>query len=88
MNGLVVIGVLLALPPAAAAWKRQWIAVAIYLVGWLFYIQTATDSRDGWGDLAAIVSLVVLILPIYAVASIVWVVLWWRRKKGKTGRIG
>ncbi|KIL35657.1 hypothetical protein SD71_12210 [Cohnella kolymensis] len=66
--------------PAAAAWKRKWWAFGIYALGCLFFLITTLRDEDGWGDLAAIATLLVVVGPIYLVGTLVSVISFFRRK--------
>lgn len=76
MNGFVygVIWIVLTLFPVLAAWKRCWIATGIYSLGWLIFLIFVLRSHGGWDDLVDVALLLFVVVPTYAVASIVWLV--------------
>lgn len=60
--------------PVITAWKRRWAAFAVYTAGWLFYLYSVMQYKDGWDDLADIAILIIVVIPVYLIASIIWIV--------------
>lgn len=79
-----VIWLVLSFFPLWAAWKKRWLACAVYAVGWLIFLYSVLQRNGGWDDLADFATLIVVVFPIYLVASIFWLVGIWmgRRKSG------
>jgi hypothetical protein len=80
--GYVILWIVLTFFPLMTAWKRQWAAFTVYIAGWILFLYTVMDRKDGWDELADIATLIVVIIPIYLVASIIW--LLGRRKNRRT----
>jgi ABC-type proline/glycine betaine transport system permease subunit len=80
----VFIWIVLLLIPAIAAWKRRWWPFSIYVVGCLIFLYSVLKGKDGWDDLADFATLIVVIIPIYIVASIVWFVGYIVNRKKQT----
>lgn len=72
--GLVVLWIVLVLLPAAAGWRRRWWPFAVYALGCVIFIVEANRGNDGWDDLADVATLVVIVLPLYVIASVVWLI--------------
>ncbi|TJY44158.1 hypothetical protein E5161_01825 [Cohnella pontilimi] len=70
--GYVVLWIVLTFFPIMTAWKRKWAAFTVYLAGWILFLFSVLDRKDGWDDLAGIATFIVVILPIYLAASIIW----------------
>jgi hypothetical protein len=86
--GYVFIWIVLLMIPAIAAWKRQWWPFSLYVVGCLIFLNAVLMGNDGWDDLADFAMLIVVIIPIYIVASIVWVVGYIVNRKKQSEDIG
>jgi uncharacterized membrane protein YhaH (DUF805 family) len=88
-NGYVFIWIVLLAIPTIALWKRRWWPSALYIVGCLIFLIAVLQSKDGWDDLADFAMLIVVIIPIYIVASIIWIVgvFMNRRKKSDSKEV-
>jgi hypothetical protein len=80
--GYAVVWIVLSFFPIMTAWKRQWFAFAVYLAGWLIFLYSVLHDRDGWGQLADIATLIVIVIPLYLISSIIWLI--GKRKKRRT----
>jgi len=69
----VVVGIALIVIPAIAAWKRRWWAFAVYVIGSLVFLNEAIKGNGGWDALADFATLIIIVIPIYIVATIVWI---------------
>lgn len=69
----------------AAGWRRRWWPFAIYAGGCAVLLVEVNRGNGGWDDLADFATLLVIVLPIYAIGSILWLVgyLLGRSKTGK-----
>ncbi|MCD9021900.1 hypothetical protein [Cohnella silvisoli] len=72
--GYVFIWIFLLIIPIIALWKRRWWALALYVLGCIIFLVEVMKGNGGWDDLADFATLVVIVIPIYIVATIVWVV--------------
>lgn len=63
--------VLLFFPVMALYWKR-WVVFSIYALGCLVFLFTNLRDLDGWDGLAAVATLLVVVVPLYVLASLVW----------------
>jgi hypothetical protein len=81
--GYVIIWIVLLAIPTVALWKRRWWPSALYILGCLIFLISVLKRNDGWDDLADFAMLIVVIIPIYIVATIIWIigVVMNRRKK-------
>jgi ABC-type dipeptide/oligopeptide/nickel transport system permease component len=70
----LLIWLVLTLFPVITAWKRRWLPFVVYLAGWLLFLYSVWDRKDGWDALADIATLIVLVIPIYLIASILWLI--------------
>jgi heme/copper-type cytochrome/quinol oxidase subunit 4 len=82
--GYVVVWIVLSFFPIMTAWKRQWFAFAVYLAGWLFFLYSVLQDKGGWGQLADIATLIVIVIPLYLISSIIWLIS--KRKNKHTRR--
>jgi hypothetical protein len=64
-----------------AAWKKQWWACGIYVLGFLLFLFSTLKEQSGWEDLAAIATLLVVVGPIYLLATLIWLISFIRRKR-------
>jgi hypothetical protein len=84
MQGIVyvIVWIVLLAIPALAAWKRKWWPFDIYVLGCLLFLSTSLRVNDGWDDLADFAMLVTIVIPIYIVATIVWIAgsIWVRNR--------
>ncbi len=69
-----LIWLILLIIPVFALWKRRWWSLALYILGCLIFLGAVLKGKDGWDDLADLAMLILVVIPIYIVASIVWVV--------------
>ncbi|MBW5448051.1 hypothetical protein GE107_18500 [Cohnella sp. CFH 77786] len=74
MHGLtyMIIWVVLTFFPLITAWKKRWWACALFSAGWIFFLYTVLQNKGGWDDLADLAMLIVVVAPVYLIASIVW----------------
>ncbi|WP_373231563.1 hypothetical protein [Cohnella sp.] len=79
--GYVLIWTLLIAAPTLALWKRRWWPSALYLVGILIFLYEMLKEKDGWDDLSDLATLIVVVIPIYIIASVLWVVNWVMKRK-------
>jgi len=81
----VVTWILLLLLIALAAWKKRWWPLGAYVVGALILLNAVTRNGGEWDDLADFATLLVIVLPIYAIGSLLWLILTLadRRKRNK-----
>jgi hypothetical protein len=79
----VIVWVVLLAIPALATWKRKWWPFVIYVLGCLVFLGTSLRVNDGWDDLADFAMLVAVVIPIYIVATVVWIAgsIWVRNRK-------
>lgn len=70
--------------PAMALYWRRWIVCGLYVLGCLIFLFTTLRDQDGWEDLAAVATLLVLVLPLYVLASVVWLIAAIRQRKGRS----
>lgn len=78
--GYVLIWIVLLLFPILAAWKKRWLACGIYLAGCVLFFISTWRELNGWGDLAAIATLLVVVGPIYILGTLVSLISFLRRK--------
>lgn len=76
-----IIGLVMLVVPLVAAVKRYWAACAIYLVADAIYLYGMTQDRGGWERLAEAALLVAVVVPLFAVASLVWLVTFLLRRR-------
>jgi hypothetical protein len=81
--GYVMVWIVLSFFPVMTAWKKQWFAFAVYLAGWLFFLYSVLDYKDGWDQLADIATLIVIVIPLYLIASIIWLI---GKRKNRSSR--
>jgi biotin transporter BioY len=62
---------LLAFPVFAAIRRRVW-PFAGYTIGFVIFLTTLGSNDTGWDDLADFALLLVIVLPIYAMTSLLW----------------
>ncbi|QHW34696.1 hypothetical protein GZH47_30470 [Paenibacillus rhizovicinus] len=73
--GFIILWVILLLLLLASGWRRRWWPFAIYLLGCIIFIVELNHGNGGWEDLADFATMIVIVLPLYAIGSIVWLVL-------------
>jgi magnesium-transporting ATPase (P-type) len=83
MSGFVyvLLWVVLTAIPLMAAWKKQWLAFAVYAAGWLLFLYSVLQRKDGWDDLADLATFMVVVVPIYLVATVIWLFRWGRKRR-------
>lgn len=80
--GYVAIWVILLLFPALAAWRRKWWSVALYVVGLAVFLYSVLRDNTGWDDLADFAMLIIIVAPLYVIATVVWLLqLIWRKTR-------
>ncbi|RED54717.1 hypothetical protein [Cohnella lupini] len=73
--GYVFAWIVLLLIPALAVRRRRWWPLAVYAVGFLIFLYAIRKENGEWNDLADFATLIVIVIPIYIIASILWVTL-------------
>lgn len=86
--GYVFIWIVLLFIPAVAAYRRKWWPFSLYVVGCLIFLNAVLKGKDRWDDLADFAMLIVVIIPIYILATIVWVVGYIINRKKHSEDIG
>ena len=83
MHGLfyTILWIILTIFPVMTAWKRQWVAFAFYAAGWFLFLYTVIRKHDGWDTLADMATFVAVVVPIYASATIAWLIGHFRKKR-------
>jgi peptidoglycan/LPS O-acetylase OafA/YrhL len=79
----ILIWIVLLSLPIVTAIRRHWVAFAIFALGSLLFIFEIAKTKDGWDGLADIATLIVVVLPLYAVGLIAWGWSSYRRRKTK-----
>ncbi|MFC5700132.1 hypothetical protein ACFPVX_02450 [Cohnella faecalis] len=80
--GYATIWAILLLFPALAAWRRKWWPVALYVIGLLIFLYSVLQDNTGWDDLADFAMLIIVVAPLYVIATVVWVLqLIWRKTR-------
>ncbi|WP_127580226.1 hypothetical protein [Paenibacillus koleovorans] len=76
MNPIVYVFIwaILLIFPIITAMKKRWIAFVLYVAGCLAMLYNQLRPTDGWEDLSNLAMLGVVVVPVYVVASIVWLV--------------
>ncbi|WP_123040561.1 hypothetical protein [Cohnella candidum] len=72
--GYVLLWIVLIILPIYSAWKKRWLVSAVYAAGCLIFLYSVLQHRDGWEDLADIATLIVVVIPVYLIASIIWLI--------------
>jgi hypothetical protein len=70
--GLILIWIILLFFPVMALYWRRWLVFSIYSLGCLTFLIANLRNLDGWNDLASFAMLLVIVVPLYVLASIVW----------------
>ncbi len=73
--GYVIAWIVLLIIPAFAVWRRRWWPLSVYAIGFLVFLYAIWEDKGEWNDLADFAILIVIVIPIYIVASILWVTL-------------
>lgn len=78
---IIVLAVAMGAVTLGAAWRRRWVPFALYALADILQFYDVGQDKDGWEELAFFVKLLVIVLPIYAVATAIWVYLHYRQGK-------
>ncbi|MCI3922204.1 hypothetical protein MO973_18405 [Paenibacillus sp. TRM 82003] len=68
----LLLGILLFVPLAAAAWRKRWAPGVIFLVGYVLFGSMFFQEWESMEDLGAFAGLLAVVLPTYAVGGAVW----------------
>ncbi|MDF2670817.1 MAG: hypothetical protein K0R67_3123 [Paenibacillus sp.] len=81
----VILWIILLFFPVMALYWRRYAAFSIYILGCAAYLYSTWRNSDGWEDLADFATLLVIVIPLYILACLVWVFTLWmeRRRKSK-----
>lgn len=72
--GYVLVWIVLVAMPAVSLWNKRWLPSALYLLGIVIFLYGVLRRKDGWDDLADIATLIAVVIPIYLIATLLWVV--------------
>ncbi len=81
--GFIIVDIVMIAVTVGALWSKRWISFALYAIadGLYFYEVLRRGPDTGWEDLANVATLIVVVVPIYVVATIVWIYTRLRRTK-------
>lgn len=79
----VIVDMIMIFVTLGALWRKQWIPFALYAIADAVYgYQLLRHGEStGWEDLADFATLIVIVVPIYLIATIVWAFARPRRRK-------
>lgn len=72
--GYILLWIVLVALPLASLWNKRWWPSAVYLLGLIIFLYEVSREKGGWDDLADVATLIVVVFPIYIIASVIWVV--------------
>lgn len=81
--GYIIVWMVLVVTPLVALRRRRWWSSAIYLLGSIIFLSEVMRKKDGWDDLADVATLIVIVIPIYLIATLIWVVQVYMDRKKK-----
>ncbi len=70
----IILWVFLLFFPVMALYWRRWVVFAIYVLGCAAFLYSNLSRSDGWDDLADYATLLVIVTPLYIIASLVWII--------------
>lgn len=81
--GFIIVDIVMIAVTLGAWWRKRWIPFALYAIADALYLYEVLrhGTRTGWEDLANFATLIVIVVPIYLAATIVWVFTHPRRTK-------
>lgn len=82
-TGYVIVEIVMIVVTLSALWRRKWVPFALYAVADALYAYELLPhgNSTGWEDLADFATLLVIVIPIYLIATIAWVIHYLRKRK-------
>ena len=84
--GYIIVDIVMIVVTLGALWRRQWVPLGLYLIADAVYAYELlrSNGKTGWDDLADLATLLVIVAPIYLIATIYWVFDRFRRRKASS----